>query len=123
MTVWVFGILVHDVEGIQEFGVHAESELLAVEGGRGIDGAHVYLVLAVLHVHEGDVTAIEELGVATVGTADGTIDFFFEGVMFFIIAGNTATITLAYFEQGYFLHLGLEIYTEIGVFFHTIFDL
>ena len=51
-------------EGGEELTVHIESELVAVNDGRGIDRFQVNLVTAVLHVNERAELAVEELRIS-----------------------------------------------------------
>ena len=73
------------------------------------------LVLAVLHVNERAVVAIEELGIALAGLS---LDGLFKDEMLVTIAGENAGIRQALNEVGITLHDRLEVYADVGVFFH-----
>jgi len=110
---------VDDGEGIEQFAVHLEGKVLAVEGGRGIDGTHVYLILAVLHVYKRDIASVEELGIPTAMAVDGLVGCLFEEVLVVIGAAENATIALSWIQEGIFLHDGLQVDAEVDVLLHT----
>ena len=77
--------LIDNFESCEQLRVDTEGKLVAVGDRRGIDGFHMNLVLAVLHVDEGAVLTIEEFGVAraTASTAG-----FFEDVVVFAVTSE-----------------------------------
>ena len=90
--------------------------MVAVGDGRGVDGLHVDLVLAVLHVDERAVVAVEELGVA--GATSAAAAGFFEDVMVFFVAREHAGVALALHEESIVLHDRLEVNVGVGIFNH-----
>jgi len=58
------GVLVNDTKRVEQFAVDLKGKVLTVGDAAGVDGLHVDLVLAVLHVHKRTVVSIEELGIA-----------------------------------------------------------
>ena len=113
----IFDFLVDDVEGFEELGIHLRGQEPWIGSRGGIDGAHVYLVLAVLHVYHGDVLAVEQLGVAPAVVAYW--GRFLEQVLVFTGARQDAAVAAAGGELGIFLQKGLEVDAEVYVLFHV----
>ena len=84
--------MVDDGEGLEQFVVDAGGKLFGVDDFGRVDGLAVALILAVLHVHEADVVAFVELGVATTVAVDG--DGLFEEVLVVVGKGEDTTIAL-----------------------------
>ena len=74
------------------------------------------LVLAVLHVDERAVVAVEELGVA--GATSAAAAGLLEDVMVFLVAREHAGVTLALHQESIVLHDRLEVNAQIDIFLH-----
>lgn len=104
-------------KSVQEFGIDAESQILMVGDRGGVDGLHVDLVAAVLHVDQRAVASVEELRVAMHGMTvpDGLL----KDVVVLAVAGEHSAVTAALAEQGVFLHDCLQVDAEVGVLLHV----
>lgn len=92
---------------MEEFVIYAGGELYGVGHLVGVDGAAVALVAAVLHVHQADVLAVEELGVTAAVAVDG--DCLFKEVLSVVIDGEGASVALARADALLAKHDGLQI--------------